>query len=345
MGNGSDTGTCTKDAPCRTIGYAVSKVGLSSRNVIRVTGGATAADAATVAVNVALTIDGTSTKITKPAGTIPWLRVDSPGNVTLEGVTVIGPAEDDTNPTINVGTNATLVIGPGTDMIGTIRVEDGTVRVERGQVSSGISCSTGTVDIVDALFTSVNEGLPQVGAQSCGVTVRRSRFSHVGPMIRASGGKVVVENNVFASKLEYADAVAISNVQSGSVFTFNTVVNTVQSDTGDGVALNCDATLDVSNNIFAYRSQHPFMYAAGCLAKYSVFDDVALPLPTTPIESSFHPFVSLFENPVFGDFHLSSGSPARQAADPASDVTEDLEGNVRPRPTGTRADVGAFEAD
>ncbi len=71
VGKGTDSGACTKNEPCRTIGYAYSKVGISSRNIIRVSGGAISLDPSTVSVSSALVIDGTGTMINKPAGICP----------------------------------------------------------------------------------------------------------------------------------------------------------------------------------------------------------------------------------------------------------------------------------
>ncbi len=280
---------------------------------------------------------------------MPWLHVDATGSVTLQGVTIMGSTNDTATPSIVVGNIGTVIVGPQSNLKGTVRVNaGGAIRVDRATVASGIDCTNGSVDVLESTFASidqVSQRVTKVGGTGCNISIRRSRFSHVGPMLAASGGLVVVENNLFATTHEYADSIWIRGVRNGSVFRYNTVVNTVQTDTGDGVALDCDGSVEVSNSVFTYRSQHPFTYAAGCLAKFSVFDDVALPLPTAPIESSFHPFSSLFLNPIAGDFRLSSASPAKQAADPTSTVTEDLDGTVRPRPAGSRADAGAFEAD
>lgn len=49
----------------------------------------------------------------------------------------------------------------------------------------------------------------------------------------------------------------------------------------------------------------------------------------------------LFVNAAAGDFHLMTGSPAIDAADPASTEPADHEGT--PRPQGAGRDIGAFE--
>jgi len=49
----------------------------------------------------------------------------------------------------------------------------------------------------------------------------------------------------------------------------------------------------------------------------------------------------LFVNAASQDLHLSSQSPAIDAADPSASEMVDYDGTVRPQ--GTRADMGAFE--
>jgi hypothetical protein len=57
--------------------------------------------------------------------------------------------------------------------------------------------------------------------------------------------------------------------------------------------------------------------------------------------SKIAPPVELFVDPAAADYHLRRDSPARDAGLTLSDVREDLEGT--PRPTGSSADIGAFE--
>jgi hypothetical protein len=52
---------------------------------------------------------------------------------------------------------------------------------------------------------------------------------------------------------------------------------------------------------------------------------------------------TFFINQTARDFHLSAASPAKGAAAPGSSIADDFDGNPRPAPAGSRADVGCFE--
>jgi hypothetical protein len=75
-----------------------------------------------------------------------------------------------------------------------------------------------------------------------------------------------------------------------------------------------------------------------CTHAYSIARPGALPTGTGNGISD-----PLFVDPTKGDLHLQSNSPARRAADPASDLTglasHDIDENVRVAP----ADIGAYQ--
>lgn len=339
VANGSNTGTCTKLAPCLTIGFALSKIQAgSTRNVIRIEGGLAPTESATLTATVRVVIDGTGTMVSKPAtGAVPWLTVSGAGQVVIDGLTILGPSSD-TDPAVKV-TNASLHLGPGTVLKGTASATSGTLIVDRARVEGRTTCANGTLTLDRAAY---DEG--GVNASNCQTTIQRSRFFKTADgILGVSGGKVVVENSLFVNGYELSDSLLISGVSPGSVFRFNTVANVSGTDS-DGQALNCDATLKVTSNVFAYRSQHPFAYQSPCKAEFSVFDDHTLASALISSDSKFVPFTALFTDPVARDFTLSSASPAKAAADPAiTDLLIDIDGHARPTPAGA-SDAGAFEA-
>ncbi len=335
VANGSDTGNCTKTAPCLTLGYALSKItSATTRNVIRIEGGFAANETATLNVFSRVVIDGTGTMVMKPAaGAVPWMTVAAPGQAVLGGLTILGGTEAD--PAVKV-TNASLRLGPATVLKGFLASTSGTVVVDRSRVEGTAKCTNGTLTIDRATF---EEGRAE--STNCQLTVQRSRFNKTSDgILSATGGKATIENNLFVNAYELSDSLYVTGVSPGSVFRFNTVAN-VSGTNSDGVALYCDSSLKVSSNIFAYRSQHPFAYQTTCKAEFSVFDDHTLSSALMSSDSKFVPFVSIFTDPVARDFTLSAASPAKSAADPAvTDVMIDIDGRSRSNP----ADAGAFES-
>jgi len=53
---------------------------------------------------------------------------------------------------------------------------------------------------------------------------------------------------------------------------------------------------------------------------------------------------TFFVNRASRDFHLASGSSAKNSAESSFPVAEDSDGNPRPAPIGSRPDIGCFEA-
>ena len=335
VSNGTDTGDCTRAAPCRTIAFAYSKVPFGApRNIIRIETGVALAPTATLAINQPIIIDGTGTLLPKPVS-MPWLQLNIGSDVLLEGVVV-----DGTNlvndPAITASAQSNLRLGPGGVARGVI-TSAGTIVIDRGRVETTVVCTSGTLDVTDA---TLSDGL--LKSTDCQTSIRGSRLHNSrNPIVDARGGKFIAENNLFTNGYELSDSLIVRGIVSGSRFRFNTVVN-LSGTIEDGVALACDPALDVSSNIFAYRSMHPLGPTAGCLARFSVFDDTAT-FATPPVDSVLVPFGTIFVNPA-NDFQPAATSAARGAADPQStDVLVDLDGRPRPNPAGSRADSGAFE--
>lgn len=334
VSNGNDTGECTRAAPCRTLGYAVSKA-TTTRYVVRIEGGLAATESATINVISRVVIDGTGTVVRKPSATLPWMTIAAPGQAILGGLSIEGTS-DESNPMVKV-TNASLRIGPGTVLKGFATATTGTIVVDRARIEHTVDCNNGTLTVDRADF---DQGRAE--STNCQTTIQRSRFTKSSDgMLAVTGGKATIENNLFVNSYELSDSTYVTGVSPGSVFRFNTVANVSGTDS-DGVALYCDSSLEVSSNVFAYRSEHPFAYNTSCKAEFSVFDDVTLMTELMSSDSKFVAFTSIFTDPLTRDFTLSASSPAKGAADPAiTDVLIDLDGRAR---TPGSADAGAFEA-
>jgi hypothetical protein len=97
-----------------------------------------------------------------------------------------------------------------------------------------------------------------------------------------------------------------------------------------------------SNNIFLHvdnGTNTAFVSGSSCTATYSLFDtDVALPAETGNVSGD-----AIFVNGAGGNYHLQTGSPGINAADPAATLATDIDGEMRPQ--GGRHDMGADEAE
>jgi hypothetical protein len=331
---GVDVGECTKTAPCASLSFALQRVS-AARYVLRVTGSDIPSAAATINIAKDVVIDSNGTRFFAPANS-PMFTVATGNVVTIEGISLTGVA---LQATIAVGASATLRLITDTLDHAIVRATNGAIEAQNLKLAaSGIDCVSGTTTVKRSLFDSST-----ISFSNCLTTVVQNRWDPgfdgaVGGTAISTGGLLTVENNVFVVPSEFADLIQVRSLAPGSVFAYNTIVNTsavMQSP----VAITCDATLNVTSNIIAYNSPNP-LTGEGCVAHASLFD---LPgAPDAPGNASGN-VTTFFKNRQAGDFHLAVGSPALGIGEPGI-VTTDFEGNPRPAPAGSQPDVGAYEA-
>lgn len=276
-------------------------------------------------------IDSNGTRFFAPANA-PMFTVAGGSVVTIEGIVLTGVQAQ---PTITVGASASLRLQSSTVDHGLIRVTNGAVAAHGlHAASSTLDCMSGTMTVTASLFES-----SAISFSGCQTTVTRNRWDPgFDRSVGGSAGLLSVENNVFVVPSEFVDLIQVSGLAPGSIFAFNTIVNT--SAVGQSpVAVTCDATLDLTSNLIAYNSPNPIA-GDGCVARSSLFDLAGA--PDAPDNASGDA-TTFFKNRAGGDFHLAAGSPARGLGQPDL-VTTDFDGNPRPAPSGTRPDVGAYEA-
>lgn len=328
---GRDTGTCTRTAPCGTLGFAISAAGAASQIHLKILGG-TFRIGASVTLYRQLYLEGSDTIVSGPTGMFGLLQG---ANVTLSHVKLQPSAA---GAVISVGTTQTLRLFD-VQTTGSVGVNGGSLDAEQSTFSNagGITCSAGTLSVLRTTFDD-----SQLTAMTCAVTVRRSRFDLPSDANRISieGGVLAFENNLIVQADGIADSMAIGGQAAGSTVAFNTFVNTTPLPS-DGVALNCGSGAHVSSNIFAYNSMHPLVQ---CDARYSLLDTTALPEFATGVGSKQADSTTFFVDKPGRDFHLSTSSPAQASAETGLDVTEDFDGSPRPSPPGSVPDIGAFEA-
>lgn len=344
---GTDTGTCTRAAPCASISYATTQAG--TRRVIHVLGGSLqSANAVNLSGNRVL--DGEDTTL---AGGSPTITI-SGGTVIVEGFRVAGPTVGTTTvPAINVtnvGTKATLynmtvtgtlygpVIAGGQSTSLTLRKSNVGSLTSPNRLQ--VSCENGTL-VADQNTFETTVIAPASG--TCDTTVTGNRFeSSTDGSVNQNGGRLIMENNLIIQRDGYNDSISVGGLAAGSVIRFNTIVNTT-AVASDGSAMYCDSSVIATSNIFAYNSGHPIT-GQGCAPKYSVFDEVSL--TSAGAGNQITNIDAIFVDRAGGDYHLAPNSVARGGAEPGlTMVKSDFDGNPRPAPAGSTADCGAFEAN
>jgi hypothetical protein len=226
-----------------------------------------------------------------------------------------------------------------TEVTGSVTTNGGTVAAIKSTFSSAISCTDGAVAVDASSFKNA-----PVSGINCQVMVKNSRFDmQTSGSVSVQGGFAKIENNVIMNAYEFADSMFVTTVAPGSFVRFNTFVNT-SGVASDGVALYCDSTPLVTSNIFAYGSQHPGNGTPRCVARYSLYDSVALPEQTAGTGNKVGDSSTFFIDKIGKNFRLSATSPARGAAEPGLDVSQDIDGAPRPVPAGSQPDMGAYEA-
>jgi hypothetical protein len=336
---GTDSGECTRNAPCLTIPFVLSKA-VPQYKYIHMLGGTYNVGGATLQIGSAVYIDGSNTVIGF-GGTGPLIHFTfALGGAVLSNIS--------TNPATNAPTPSILIDGGGDLQVFNstikkgIKITAGSLTVTKStfldpnDVGVGIDCSAGaTVAVRSSSFTP-----SIVNSAGCKLTLEQNRFDNVtGTCFGANGGSAIIQNNVFTGSTQFDDCGEFSNLSAGSTVRFNTFVNT--SDVvADGSPLHCDQSAVVTSNIFAWGSTAP--NASGCMPTYSLFDSATTePLDPTSQKADVSTF---FVDRAGKNFHPSATSPALGKGQPGLPVTSDFDGNPRPVPTGSNPDVGAFEA-
>jgi hypothetical protein len=317
--SGTDAADCAVTSPCRTIPYASSKLG--SRNQIFIVGASYAAPATIALSNGTLTITSDHAVVTGP-DPIVIAGAGAPTNLTLRATTL--------GTTTN--SSKSLIASMGSVSLDDVKIE------QPYQVNAG------------ATVTVTNSTIDADGVTAGITTISKSS---VHALVTGNGGSVVYDSNRFES----TDGRAFTDTNSGTHSTFrNSVFVTHQTSqtvlmfmgagqvsfctfvgtqASDGIACNCTTqtgTSNIDDDIFAG------MIAPGCSTTYSLFSSgTASGTNTVGSVSTF------FANLGGGDFHLATGSPALHHA-AAGSSGSDIEGTVRPTPSGSMADVGAYES-
>lgn len=329
---GADSGSCSRNAPCKTLTFALTRPGF----VIHIDGGSTNIGAMPLAFASSLYIDGTNTVIEGGDATGVFELAQSGAGtrvITLGSITIAagpGNAFTSTYPAAKIRLHDATIARP-------IEIANGTFEASRSRFSKGIRCDDGNLTLVE------NELLDASAyAMGCQSVVLRNRFENrtVGAFT-AIGGGATFDNNLVVITDRFIDAVSVVGAATGSAIRFNTVVNLTSIVTSD-VAIACDGGLPVTSNVIAYNSTNPI--GTTCAARFTLFDTVAPATDTAGEGSKVAEVSTFFADREAKDFHLAPQSPARSSAELGLPVADDLETKPRPNPVGSAPDMGAFEA-
>lgn len=184
------------------------------------------------------------------------------------------------------------------------------------------------------------------GAGAPLLSLTRSRITNnPGGGVSISNGTFVIVGNVF-----FNNGGLMSSIGGISITTAASSVNRLDfnsfslNTSQDGVApgIQCIVGAFTAKNNIMSDNRTPTLganqFGGSCMHAYTIARPGTLPPGTGNGISD-----PLFVDPAKGDLHLQANSPARHAADPASDLTgiasHDIDGNARVAP----ADIGAYQ--
>jgi hypothetical protein len=309
VANGGSGTACTKAAPCGTLDNGVK----AGRPFVKMATG-------TVADNQTTTIDGkTVTILADPGAKLSLTTAGVILQVQNDGANVkifdleINNGTGAANPAISIPSGGapqltlTRVTVDGNQGIG-ISVASGALTMSRSIVSAntggGISLSGAQFDITNCFIVGNGGGSSALG----GVDISR--------ILTATGTQRLDFNTIAANlgPLMVAVNTGVNCTTIGTLLTFNSNIIYGNAVNGGGQQLG-GSTM--------------------CVASYS---DVG-PDPAPGATNINMP--PMFVNAAQGNFHLASTSPAKDAADPAATLPDDIDGDIRPQ--GPRRDMGADE--
>jgi len=323
--NGSDAGTCTRTAPCRSIQRGINVAG--ARRWMTV--GAGDYDTFTIS-NATLTILAAQGANVTRSTVGPVVDISGAANVTIERLRIhdgLGAAGDGIRCSESGADGPVLTLREVTIDRNTgvgVKATGCTLSVDRSTIATntagGITATNGALTVDRSTIATNTAG---------GITVDSGTASITNNMITVNGG---LSPTVGGVKLDSVSALT---------FQFNTVAgNGTQAGFAAGVQCSATNPVTLSNNIIhGDQATQVTTPAPNCAFAYNLSNQVlgGSNVSTTATAAA------LFVDPLPGNYHSKPTSPAVGAADPAATMAVDFDGDARPAPAGSQRDIGADE--
>jgi hypothetical protein len=348
----SGSGTaCTDSAPCATLTDALH----AGKATVKVEGNITDNDVAAATTSVTILADAGSQVTRSSAGTILAVNNDQT-DVRVYDLRITGGMGAMTDMAVSVS-------GSGTPKLTLTRVQ------VDNNVGIGISATAGTLTVTQSTITG--NGAEGISAMNSTLMATQCKISNnngfgilaMNAALNASrntisgnpGGGIEVNNGSFDITNNFitgnGDSVSfggvVINMMNAGIqrFEFNTVTNN-NAAAGKATGVSCmgPATpITLSNNIVfdnEIGSSRTQIGGPNCNWTYSNIGD------STSTNTITDPLGNKDADPLFMDvagknYHLKSGSPVKDAADPNASINVDFDGDTRPQ--GNRSDMGADE--
>lgn len=304
---GSDAGTCTLAQPCRTIQRGVDVTDATRRWVLVRPG---AFDTFSVAGQSMTILAEQGAHVTRQTPG-PVVEIRGRSTVTIEG----------------------------------LRIHEGL-----GSVGDGIRCTEDGADAPTLTVRGVtidrNTGIGLRG--TCTLTVERSKItSNTGGGVSLASSTFTIRNtfivgNGNATGVGATDFGGLRATAAGaaSVLEFSTIAGNASGATfvpGVECTSTAPTPLRLTSNIIYGNTGRAQVAGNGCTFAYSVIG------PDAAAGDNNIAADPMFVAPGADDYHIKVTSPAAGAADPATTLAVDVDGEPRPSPANTRADIGADE--